>query len=40
MALFVTIELNPMPPKTGDDSYFEPVMMGLWSSEATKILSI
>jgi len=33
MALSITNELNPTPPKTGGDSYFEPAVMGgRWSS--------
>jgi hypothetical protein len=28
MALSITNELNPTLPKTGDDSYFEPAVMG------------
>jgi len=28
VALSITNELNPTPPKTGGDSYFEPAVMG------------
>jgi len=27
MAPFITIDLNPMPPKTGGDDHFEPAVM-------------
>jgi hypothetical protein len=28
MAYSITVELNPTPPKTSDDVYFEPALVG------------
>jgi len=37
MAPFITVDLNPMPPKISGNGYFEPVVLGggRWSSVVT-----